>query len=110
MGVIIGTRTRLRIVPFHEPRDLWIGMYTDRDGVRYICPLPTLGFRVWKEEVGTCPRCFNQAYRTAHLDGDEWYLGWECENDCLEEELIEWPFGDRVMTGSELERLGYTLV
>ena len=102
----------IRIKPYFRWYDLWVGAYVDtRRQAVYICPLPTIGIKIWRDEIATCRLCGNRTTKAAHHTGDGWILYWDCLQGCLdnEDELIDWPFGDEWLTAADLKHLGYTI-
>lgn len=109
----IETRYRIKARRFFRWYDLWIGAYIDTEkGSVYICPLPTIGVELYREEYALCPECNSELRKCAHWTGDGWLLYWECQT-CYNEDdtlMMDWPFGDRWLSGYDLEDYGYELV
>jgi hypothetical protein len=91
--------------------DFWMGVYIDLENKTvFICPLPMLPIKIWWTEHLKCPTCGRPMQKTAFDTGDGWALQWycsECQND--EENMIDWPFGDRGMSASDLRKAGYVI-
>jgi len=106
-----------KIKPFFKWRDIWIGVFIDaNNSAVYICPLPTVGLKIWREDEACCHWCGKEAIKVAVVTGDwrGWALGWKCTNrDCSFNGNtighIEWPFGNRLMSTFDLRKLGYTV-
>jgi len=113
---MINKKRVTKITPFFKWFDMWIGVYVDRfHSAVYICLLPTIGIKIWRQDVGYCPNCGAQAQKSAHDTGDGWALMWECLNNTCDKSHdvagdIEWPFGDAWMSGKDLEMHGFTIV
>lgn len=107
------TAKRTRVSGFFRWYDLWVGVYLDRKNrVVYICPLPTIGLKIWQEEVTLCPVCNKALTKVAVHDGEGWGLYLECYTDdcfnyCQVVDDIVWPFGNRWMTAKDFEEAGY---
>lgn len=112
-GKVITTK-KLRVKPFFRWYDLWVGVYVDtRLKAIYICPLPTIGLKIWRELTALCPECGNPAVKSAIDTGDGWFLTWDCPYlGCIEEDegYIEWPFEDEWLTAADLEHHGFTVL
>lgn len=106
-------KTKLRVKPFFRWYDMWVGAHVDRDaGAVYICPLPMLGVRIWREQVyEPCHICGGKVIPVAFFNGNRWRLMYDCE--ALREHIgeeIPWPFEGRLMTASDLQQHGYTVI
>lgn len=110
------TKRVTKIKPFFKWFDLWIGAYIDKQQPAiYICPLPTVGVKIWREIVRLCNICDKPGIKTAVHTGDGWALQWECNNkDCHLEgdviDYIEWDYGNNWLTHDDLEEFGFTVV
>ena len=104
---------RFRIKPFFRWYDLWVGVYIHtRAKAAYICPMPTLGVKLWVQEYRTCEHCGKEMNKRAYHTGDGWSLHWDCDLRCSDNEdrYIEWPFDGNWMTAKELEECGFKIV
>lgn len=94
--------------------DLWIGLfYQQKTGKLFFCPLPCLVFSFWlspRPDVPVCPKCNEEGVKVAFDTGDGWGLGWDCGCGFIQDDEIEWPFGDRYMSAKDLEDHGYKIL
>ena len=100
-----------RLSAFFRWYDLWVGAYIDvKNSALYICPIPTICLKIWREEVLLCPVCGKPVAKIAHDTGEGWHLSGECQNpkcNGVTINEIAWPFGHRKLGPKELEGHGY---
>ena len=108
--------SRISVKLFFRWYDLWIGAYIDAKAPAiYVCPLPTVGIKIWREKIATCGLCRNRAEKTAIDTGDGWLLCWHCPLGCMDEEdgLLgkeDWPIPEGAyVSAEELERQGFKI-
>lgn len=63
----------------------------------------------WSLPDKTCPTCGVKLQATAcDIDG-AWALMWECENDCVDDLVIDWPFIEDWANAVDLEAAGFEI-
>ena len=110
MRIMLSRSTRLLLKVQWAWYDLWIGgYYNAKTGSLTICPLPTVAVRIFKQPRHYCKACKEEVQVMATMD-EGWILYYECDECFYTEEEFQWPFHpDAIVSGEDLEQLGYQL-
>lgn len=110
MLINLSKSTRLSFKVQRVRYNLWIGgFYNARTKAWFVCLLPTLPIVITRQTRHYCKACGEEVTVMAMMD-EGWILYYECDKCFYTEEEFQWPLHpDTVVSGEELEQLGYQL-